>query len=202
MEKRKLNVKKRIIMLSVLIMITALIAVMANAAGDSGLVKFLFNGKEYSGGIYDYIDEDGFRHVGYEVELPTYEENYAIIFDADAPSGENIRAITEETDPEFFEKLGLYHEAFSKGPADPEDFGLLLKDNELCTYRIGTLTNGSCGSFGGEFMRVGAAADKPSGIGEINDDKKSGVFYDWDFENETYFETKICRDGIFYYVGN
>ncbi len=209
MEKRRFNVKPLIIAASVFITV-ALLAVTANAVSGGGLVKFLFNGREYSGGTYDYVDKEGFRHIGFEVELPTYEDNYAIIYDVDAPQGENVRTLTEETDAEFFEKLRSFHEASFNGGAKPEDFGLVLKDSELCRFRLGTLTCSSSGIFGGKFRRTGEAAGKPSGVGtDLRDDGKHvygdgnayGTFYDWDFENETYRPTKVVKDTIYYYVG-
>ena len=197
--KRKIKLKPLIIAAAVII--TSVVSLLTvNAATQGAVVKFIMGGEEYSGDIYDYVDEDGFRHIGFEVKLPVYEDNYAIIYDVDAPQEENVRVITDETDPEFMSKIRAYADARFNGDAEYEDFGIVLKDSELCEYSLGCLTleNGQnqSGAFGGEFMRIGAAYGKPAGS-----DSENGTYYEWDFENEVYKDMKTLRKSIYYYVG-
>lgn len=194
MTKRKLRFKPLIIA-AIVVAVSALSLVTVNAAMKGAVVKFLMGGEEIEGEYYDYVDEDGYRHVSFGADLPFYEEKYAIIYDVDAPQGENVRVITEDTDPEFMEKIRLYAEARRKesGPLNHEDFGLVFKDSELCTYNYGfiteTQTRSMGGGFGGEFMHTGAAYGKPSGFEE--------VFSTYDYENET----KTYKRAFYYYVG-
>lgn len=197
--KRKFRFKPLIIVAAVII--TSVVSLLTvNAATQGAVVKFLMGGKEYSGDTYDYVDGDGFRHIGFEVKLPVYEENYAIIYDVDAPQRENVRVITYETDPELMSKIRAYADASFNGGAEYEDFGIVLKNSELCEYSFGCLTqeNGrnQSGAFGGEFMRIGAAYGRPAGSGSEN-----GAFYEWDFEKKVYKDMKTLRKSIYYYVG-
>jgi len=92
--------------------------------------------------------------------MPTDDENFAIICDVDAPRGENVRVITNDMDPDFIENLHLYHKAEEKAwetakkttavtedgvvvsesvnfpEVNPEDFGIVLKDSEICKVRL------------------------------------------------------------------
>lgn len=194
MTKHKFRLKPLIIA-AVIAAVSAVLLVTVNAAMKGAVVKFLMGGEEIEGEYYDYVDDEGYRHVSFGADLPFYEEKYAIIYDVDAPQGENVRVITEDTDPEFMEKIRLYVEARREesGPLNPEDFGLVFKDSEICNYHYGfiteTQTSSMDGGFGGEFMHMGAAYGKPSGSEE--------VFSTYDYENKT----KTIRKKFYYYVG-
>lgn len=194
MTKRKLRFKPLIIA-AIVAAVSALSLVTVNAAMKGAVVKFFMGGEEIEGEYYDYVDDQGYRRISFGADLPLYEENYAIIYDVDAPQGENVRVITEDTDPEFMEKIRLYAEARRKesGPLNHEDFGLVFKDSELCTYHYGFITEPQTsfmgGGLGGEFMHTGAAYGKPSGFEE--------VFSTYDYENET----KTYKRAFYYYVG-
>lgn len=208
LERAGFKAKKRARLKPLMIAAAAVVASAAtlftvNAATDGNLVKFLFKGNEYEGDTYDYVDHNGFRHIGFEVKVPVFEDNYAIIYDVDAPQGENVRVITEESDPELMAKIKAYAAARFNSNVNYKDFGIVLKDSELCEYSVGYMdeehAHNQQGSFGGEFMRTGAAAGKPSGG---NCGETDGTFYEWDFENEKYYEMKTIRQSIYYYVGN
>ncbi len=185
-----------------------------NAATQGAVVRFFMGDKEIKGEFYDYVDKDGFRRVSFGAVLPINEENFAIIYDVDAPQGENVRVITEETDPDFFEKLRLHREANDKAWMDavnaseqnrsgnpvhpePEDFGLVFKDSEFCSFHMGYIAGSNVrfygGTFGGKFMNMGAAKDKPSGFGSKNEPNECSR----DPENGT----KTYKETFYYYVG-
>ncbi len=191
-----------------------------NAATHGSLVKFIMSDKEIEGEYYDYVDGDGFRHVSFGAVLPIDEENFAVIYNVDAPQGKNVRVITEETDADFINRLRLYREAdraacykteqtelsedftftVSECSAypEPEDFGLVFKDSELCLYKCDFVTKedfsgGGEDTLGRKFMYIGAAEGKPSGSG--SDDAPSKYTYDW--ENEI----KVFKHSFYYYVG-
>lgn len=152
-----------------------------NAAMHGALVRFILGNKEIEGEYYDYTDSEGFRHISLSAVLPIDENNFAIIYDVDAPQEENMRVITDETDPEFMEKLRRYWKALrSYDNANAADFGLVFKDSEFCTYRIADAT----GSLGGT---------------------KSGKIKIWGYcEEYTYDEpngTKLFKESFYYYVG-
>lgn len=161
------------------------------AATQNSAINFVMGGRAVEGEYYDYIDKKGFRHISFSAELPIYVENFVVIYDIDAPKGENVRVITEDTDPDFVEKLRLYLEQVNNNiPADPEEFGLVFKDSEFCTYRWMY----SPGHFGGgeicgNFRYLEAADGKAPGLSEeySNFDYKKG--------------TKIFRETFYYYVG-
>lgn len=173
-----------------------------NATMQGALVKFIMGGEEVEGEYNDYVDRRGFRNISFETVLPSRVENFAIIFDIDAPEGEKVRVITKETDPEFMENLIRYAEAIHTSceeyaqtqiyeKADPEDFGLVLKNSQLCTYNLCFDMRGFGGSFGGNFMHTGAAEGNPSGVHLEN------LLNDADTTNETI----IYRETLYYYVG-
>lgn len=235
MTKRKRRLKPLIIAAAVMIFMLALV-VTVNAATEGGLVKFFMGGKEIEGDYIDYVDHKGYRHISFSATLPIYEENFAIIFDVDAPCEEAVRVITDDTDREFMDRIRQYREAeekffkdlkawyaennitkedredpekpriFEIQPAEallgrpfpePEDFGLVFKESELCEYRLGYITYGDGfdlkeGEFGGEFMLTGAAWGHPSGS---DDEYPNECYYDWENEIKTF------RISYFYYVG-
>ena len=113
MKKHKFKLKPLII--TAAIIVTSLVSLLAvNAAGGEAVVNFFMRGEEIKGGYRDYVDHDGYRHVSFEAILPIYEENYAIIFDVDAPAEEAVRVITDETDPDFMDRLRQYKAASDK----------------------------------------------------------------------------------------
>ena len=198
MTKRK---TKLLVTAAITIFTLISLLVVANAATDGNIIKFIMGGKELEGEFNDYVDGEGYRHLTFETVLPILAENYAIIYDVDAPWGENVRVITDDTDPDFMDKLRQYKDA-RRDPdraaeAEPEDFGIFLKDSELCEYSfsVGVLNEvgygTQTGSFGGEFMRVGAAAGMPSAVGDEGDT----LYYD--YENGI----KTLKMSIYYYVG-
>lgn len=217
MTKRKFRFKPLVIAAVITLFSTASL-VIVNASMKGGGVNFRMGGEEIEGEFNDYVDGDGYRHVSFSAVLPIYEANFAIIYDVDAPQGENVRVITDETDPEFMDKLRRYREAIEATsgklvyntsgegfsgrletvdlPPKPEDFGLVFKDSEICTFSLGyigeiyTEFNTFSGELGGEFMHTGAAYGKPAGTDEIN-----GCSYDWENEIKTY------TNSFYYYVG-
>lgn len=102
---------KPLIIAALITIISTLSLLTVNAAMQGAVVKFILGGENVEGEFYDYVDSDGFRRVSFGAVLPLYETRYAFIFDADAPKGENVRVLTPDTDPEFFEKLRLFLEA-------------------------------------------------------------------------------------------
>lgn len=218
MTQRKFRSKRLIIAVAVTIISMVSLFTAANAATQGAVIKFFMGGEEIEGEYYDYVDDKGFRHVSFGAVLPIYEENFAIIYDVDAPHGENVHIITEETDSDFMENLRLYkkaqdevREAANKAVdqtgitdqsgkftmPDPEDFGLVFKDSELCVFRLGFVTKSDFdlydGELGGRFMQTGAAETMPSGHGGENDPNVCN--YDWESETKTFKHT------FYYYVG-
>lgn len=117
MAKRKLRFKPLIITAAVILAsVVSLLTV--NAASGGAVVKFFMGGDEIEGGYRDYVDHDGYRHVSFEATLPLYEENFAIIFDVDAPSEEAVRVITDDTDPDYIDRLRQYRDACDKAGND------------------------------------------------------------------------------------
>lgn len=110
MAKRKFYLKPLVIA-AVVAAISALTLVSVNAAMQGGVVKFFMGGKEIEGEFYDYVDGDGFRRVSFGAVMPLYEQNFAVIYDVDAPQEEAVRVITDETDREFMDKLRAYKKA-------------------------------------------------------------------------------------------
>lgn len=106
--KRKIKIKPLIIAAAVVAAMTATLFTV-NASMEGNLVKFLIGGQEVEGGYRDYVDHDGYRHVSFEATLPLYEENFAVIYDVDAPTQEEaVRVITNDTDPDFIDRLHQY----------------------------------------------------------------------------------------------
>ncbi len=245
MTKRKFRLKPLVI--SAAVVIVSMVSLFTvNAATKGAIVNFFMGGEEIEGEYYDYVDKDGFRCVSFGAVLPLYENKYAIIYDVDAPQGENVRMLTPESDPEFFENLGLYREAEDKSiekskavwakirawkgkfddrdsyvldavkqeaieagiidpselpeKVEPEDYGLVFKDSEICFWTYGftdkdDLSNfdfGAGGTFGGEFMHTGAAKDKPAGSGVKEPNERH-----FDYENGT----QTINETFYYYVG-
>ena len=210
MTKRRFRLKPLIIA-AVIIILSAVSLLTVNAATQGEWVRFFLRGEEIEGEYYDYIDEDGNRQISFSAVLPIDAENFAVIYDVDAPLGENVRVITDETDPDFMEKLRLYKDAdFNVGeaarkaalqpgearitqytPPDLEDFGLVFKDSEICTYQLYIEENSEYYSqiLDGKFMHTGAAEGKPSGF------ERSYSHYDRENGTRT-FKVKF-----YYYVG-
>lgn len=191
MTKRRFRLKTLIITAAIaaiaIFSVVSLLTVNGDVQGD--IYKFSMGGEEIEGEYNDYVDNDGFRHVSFRAVLPIYEQNFALIYDVDAPRGENVRVITDETDPDFMDRIHQYLEAQDEHleaykawkaereaeheesdfdsedvtitesdekfelPPEPEDFGLVLKDSELCSYSAGYVTRGDfslkSGFFGG-----------------------------------------------------
>ena len=217
---RKLKLKPLLIVAIIIISLSLITAAAAASLHSRySVVNFVMEGKNIEGKYYDYVDLKGFRHVSFSAVMPIYEENFAIIYDIDAPEGENVRVLTDETDPDFMNNLRLLREARKKiwdgveptgeNPAlyklpddrkypEPEDFGIVLKDSEFCSYSLGYVTQYDGfdlydGTLGGEFMHTGAAYGKPNGTSD--DAAPNKCTYDW--ENET----KTFRHSFYYYVG-
>lgn len=141
MTKRKLRFKPLIIA-AIVVAVSALSLVTVNAAPKGIPVKFIMGGEEIEGEYIDYVDGDGFRRISFNAVVPLYEQKYAIICDVDAPQGENVRVITEETDPEFFENLRLYIEAKDKASEEIKALWRKIKalkgeewdETEECVY--------------------------------------------------------------------
>lgn len=232
MTKRRFKAKPLIIAAAVIIFSAASLFTV-NAAMQGAVVRFFMGGEEIEGEYYDYVDGDGYRRVSFGAVMPLYEQNFAVIYDVDAPQGENVRVITDATDPEFMDKLRSFKEAqdefwearkewrdsqgltkedilnsdseYNTNPEfykeftlvypEPEDFGLVFKDSELCTYKLGYLSKDDFslrdGTLGGEFMYAGAAGGKPSGFGGGEGDGH----FDWENETQAYGWT------FYYYVG-
>lgn len=113
MTKRKFRLKPLIIAAAIAVVSMASL-ITVNAANKGAIVKFFTGSEEVDGEYYDYVDKDGFRRVSFAAVVPIDEDTYAAIYDVDAPQGENVRVLTPESDPEFFENLGLFREAQDK----------------------------------------------------------------------------------------
>lgn len=212
MTKRKIRLKPLIIA-AVIAIFSGLLLLSTSAVIQTTTISFFMSGEEHDGVYSDYVDSKGFRHIAFGAVLPLYG-NFAIIYDVDAPQGENMRVITEEADPDFIERIHLFIEArdrywdgieLSTVTADnvyiyvvegedpnypqPEDFGLVFKDSELCSYSLSNLRNGT---IGGNFMHTGAAEGKPNGFGV---DAPNECHYDYENGIKTYKET------FYYYAG-
>ncbi|MDE6733816.1 MAG: hypothetical protein K2J77_13195 [Oscillospiraceae bacterium] len=114
-------------------------------------------------------------------------------------------------DDDTFERDRVKQEALEAGvfTADewpkrpkPEDYGIVLKDNELLCYNVNFYYDseyrgsGGSGYLGGEFMFLGEADEHPSGCGprREGDDDDDGTI---DYENGTLTR----KFSFFYYVG-
>ncbi len=197
MKKRKLRLKPLIAAAAaILIVSTVSLFTVVNAAPQEVIVNFTMGGEEIEGKFYDYVDNKGFRQFYLTAVMPITDLNFAVIYDMDAPRGESVRVITNDTDPEFLEKLRLYEEARQKAWEtaekkttvtedgviveesesfeDPplEDFGIVLKDSELCSVHFRVNSESGYGwtysqdfDLGGKFMEMGVADGKSSGSG-------------------------------------
>lgn len=187
--KRKFKAKRILVTALISVVSIFLLLTAVNAATEGGVIKFIMGGKELEGDYNDYVDGKGFRHISFSAVLPIDENNFAVIYDVDKPWGENVRVITEETDPEFMERLRLYLIEHIHDPdTAPEDFGMVFKDNELCTYHWSFDLSSHWGGFGGNFLSEGNALNGPSGHSEE---------FEYDHENGT----KNYRVKFIYYVG-
>ncbi|MCH5196275.1 MAG: DUF4179 domain-containing protein [Oscillospiraceae bacterium] len=193
MTKRKVRLKPLIIA-AVIAIFSGVLLLSVSAAIQVSTVNFFMGGKELDGEYYDYVDSKGIRHISFNAVLPLDEHNFAIIYDIDAPMGENVRVITDETDPEFMDKLRQYKKAvmgdsdMGGGTANISDFGITLKDSELLTYTLKTPNSSFGGTRGGNFMHTELSRGKPSGFNEE---------YTYDYENRT----KTFKETFYYYVG-
>ena len=190
------NVAKRKFRLKPLI-ITAVIAIFSgvsllsvSAAIQENTFNFTIGGSEVEGNFNDYVDSKGYRRVSFEAVLPIDAENYAIIYDVDAPQGENVRVITDDTDTDFMERLRHYimesRQNSNFEDVQAEDFGLVFKNSEYCLFSWKFGSSGGSGGFGGKFMDTEII--KPNGFHEE---------FDYDYENGT----KKLKQSFFYYVG-
>ena len=218
---------KRLVAAAITVFTLLSVVTAANAATEGSVVKFFMEGREIEGDYNDYVDREGFRHIAFSAVLPIDTDNFAVIYDVDKPWGENVRVITEETDPEFIGKIRQYRdagdkfshdlddwydehnitqedirdpnsefnktfnsaaEALGRPEPEPEDFGLVFKDSELCSYRFvnGEVRTG--GYLGGAFMR-NSSDGKPTEVG--------GEQIKYDTGNAT----KTFNEYIHYYVG-
>ncbi len=213
MTKRKFR-SKPLIIAAVTAVLSMASLITVNAATKGAIVKFFMGGKEFEGEHYDYVDDKGYRRISFDAELPVYEDSYVIIYDVDAPQGENVCLLTEATDPDFMENLSLYteelhkaseaariafdetgdYDAYLNSPSpDPEDFGITLKPSEIGIYNVKSDTATDrityySGTIGGEFMHTGKAAGKHNGL-------ESKEHTDYDNGTHTYHHT------LYYYVG-
>lgn len=197
--KHKIRIKP-LITAAVIAILSGVSLLSASAAIQSYTVNFFMGGEELEGEYSDHVDGKGFRHITFSAVLPMDEENYAIIYDIDAPEGENVRVITDETDPDFMERLRLYldkkHNYWREPDGidpEPEDFGLISKDGEILQYSWGrVLDNGyhesGEGMFTGRYERTTESLKKPSVFGGN---------YTYDHENNT----KTLTVTFDYYVG-
>ena len=176
--KRKFRFKP-LIAAAVIAIFSGVSLLSASAAIQTYTVDLFMGGREIEGEYSDYVDGKGFRHITFSAVLPMDEENYAIIYDIDAPEGENVRVLTDEEYRDLMEKIRMYHEAnndhFREYGTHPcqhdgiafEDFGIVLKDSEYCSYEWMERTedghvSGGGGGLGGEFLHMGAALKGPS----------------------------------------
>lgn len=195
--KRKFR-SKPLFIAAVIIITSVATLLTVNAATQGAVVKFFMGGEKLEGSYDDHVDKKGFRHITFEAVLPIYEESYAIIYDIDEPRKDAVRVLTDDTAPEFMEKLRQYDEVAFKCSAlpDSEDFGLVFKDSEKCIYNLRYTADGGFdfhgGSLGGKFMHTGAAEEHRSGVVIKKD---SGDVADWGNETTT------LTISIYYYVG-
>lgn len=158
------------------------------------------------------IDADNFAVV-YDVDKPWGENVRVITEEADPEFIGNIRKFRDASD-KFSRDLDAWYdehnitqedirdlnsefnktfnsaEAVGRPCPDPEDFGLVFKDSELCSYRFVNGEVRSGGFLGGKFMDMGNASGKPTEVG------KSGKIK-YDPENGT----KTFKETILFYVG-
>lgn len=184
--KRKFSSKPLIIAAAIAI-VSGVSLLSVSAAIMVTTVSFFMSGEELDGEYFDYVDSGGYRHISFRAVLPIDENNFAIIYDIDAPQGENMRVITDETDPDFMEKLRLYRNTvMGRQEAGTDDFGLVFKDSELCSYRLADESGSFGGTRGGNFMHT--VEGKASGYAEE---------YSYDDLNKT----KTFKETFYYYVG-
>lgn len=136
LERAGLKAKKRARLKPLMIAAAAVVASAAtlftvNASMEGNLVRFFVGGEEVEGSRRDYVDHDGYRHVSFEAVVPLEFNNYALIVDVDADNDEFVRVFTEDTDPEFLNKVRQYNNAAKlESDCEPEDFGIVLTDSQ------------------------------------------------------------------------
>ena len=213
MTKRGFRLKPLLIA-AVMTVISLSLVTVSYAATQNSVIHFVMGGRMIEGEYYDYVDKDGFRHISFGAALPIDAEDFAVIYDVDAPKGENVRVITDETDPDFMEKLRLFKAAdynVWKGarnaanktgpksekytPLKPENFGLVLKDSEICTFQLYSKGNFEenfeyySRTLDGKFMHTGAAEGMRSEFRR--------EYSNYDYVNRT----KTFKITFYYYVG-
>lgn len=158
------------------------------------------------------IDADNFAVI-YDVDKPWGENVRVITEEADPEFIGKIRQYRDAED-KFFEDMKVWYkennitkedmedpdsefnktfnsaEAVGRPCPEPEDFGLIFKNSEICSYRFVNCTNRLGGFLGGNFMRMGNAVGKPAKVG-------GGGEIKYDLENAT----KTFKETICYYVG-
>lgn len=224
-EKEESSMKKRRIKLRLLIAAAAIsvvsmvtLLVVGNAAPQEVIVKFTMGGEEIEGKYYDYVDNGGVRHIWFTTADMPYDDKFEIaaIYDMDAPRGENIRILTNDTDPDFFENVRSYVAADKKAweesdkevtvmdngvtvytsevyTIDLAEFGLAFEDNEFCTVWYSDGSGQNHRQFGGKFI------DKCEEEGKPSSDHDS-AHYDGirrNLEKGTF----TFSDSFYYYVG-
>lgn len=201
--KRKIRLKPLIIA-AVIMATSAVLLFTASGSTKEAIFNFVLDGEKIECKCEDYVDAKGYRRVTFGATLPIYATNFAWIYDVDAPRDKALRFVTDETDSEFMNKLRRYIESDYK-TREPEDFGLIFKDSEICEYHIGYLSwdNGfysTDGVLGGDFMHTGAAYGHPSGTGGIGTDSDGeDNEYNIHYDRET--QTKTWRERFYYYIG-
>lgn len=162
--------------------------------------------------------------VIYDVDAPQEEAVRVITDETDREFMDKIRSLKETEDnywgerDAWIEANGLTKEDLSDPDSkynddpnfdkstepvypEPEDFGLVFKDSELCVYSLGYLTQydgfSGDGTLGGNFLHTGTAYGHPSGSGSnaFGDEDDGGCYYDYENETQTY------KYQIYYYAG-
>lgn len=152
----------------------------------------------------------------YDVDAPKEEALRIITPDTDPEFLDNLQKYLAASDAWFEEEKELMYEendvpqdgelsgfeadtrvwgADPRNAPQPEDFGIVLKTSEICSYDIvrysdnGDYSGGGSGTLGGDFLTTGTGENHPSGGGG-----NGGAI---DYENKT-FETGMS---FYYYVG-
>ncbi len=219
MTKRKFKLKPLVAAAAIIIVSAVSLFTVVDAAPQEIIVKFTMGGEEIEGKYCDYVDNGGVRHICFSAtDLPIDEKDIAVIYDVDAPQGENVRVLTNDTDPDFFESVRSYVEAGKKAwedadkevtvtedgviieestnfvDPDPEDFGLVFKDNEYCTTWFSVDgRNQQNRDFGGYFIQKCEDEGKPANYNDPS--RHNGLSHDYGSEIYTFI------DSFYYYVG-
>jgi len=217
MPKHILRLKPLVVAAVIIIISAVSLLMVVNAAPQEVIVNFTMGGEEFEGKYYDYVDNGGVRHIYFTADgLPMDEPDIALVYDIDAPQGENVRVLTDDTDPDFFENVRSYIAADKKAweeadkevtvtedgvtvytcdvyTIDPEEFGLVFKDNEYCDVHLEYDETNRHEQFGGLFIDKCEDEGKPANSNDP--DHPGGLRYD--LENETY----SILNSFCYYVG-